>query len=207
MPTGTDAVELDALLGYFYRLPRLPRLTSPKVLRQSLSDGVQQQLFGLASGAAWDAEDAVLRFGQHVDPTEIQFQPGTWLVRAAAIQKLLASRAAAPSVGAAHTETTTPTPQPSTKPEYGRQRPKLSQTDRVLPRVRVRIEEIPASKIRDVVKVAVLPLAAASSEVTIELLIHAEGGLAGIPRETLDLVVLEGLRQLGLPDVTVDADP
>ena len=72
--------------------------------------------------------------------------------------------------------------------------------------MRIRIEEIPASKVRDVVKVAVLPLAAASSDVTVELLITAEGSLAGIPRETLDLVVLEGFRQLGLSDVTVDGD-
>jgi|GEM_PF-6515441 hypothetical protein len=35
---------------------------------------------------------------------------------------------------------------------------------------------------------------------------HAEGGLAGIPRETLELVVLEGLRQLGLTDVHVVKD-
>ena len=34
----------------------------------------------------------------------------------------------------------------------------------------------------------------------------AEGGLAGIPRETLDLVVLEGLRQLGLTDVQLEGE-
>jgi hypothetical protein len=33
---------------------------------------------------------------------------------------------------------------------------------------------------------------------------NAEGGIAGIPRETLELVVLEGLRQLGLADVVVE---
>ena len=86
LPEGHDAVELDALLGYFYRLPRLPKLASPQVLRQSLTEGVHQGLFGLASGSAWDAEDAVLRFGEFVDSSEIQFQPGTWLVRASAMQ-------------------------------------------------------------------------------------------------------------------------
>jgi len=38
----------------------------------------------------------------------------------------------------------------------------------------------------------------------VDLVIRAEGGMAGIPRETLNLVVLEGLRQLGLSDVAVD---
>jgi len=49
-----------------------------------------------------------------------------------------------------------------------------------------------------VVKVAILPLGANAADVSVEMRIHAEGGLDGIPRETLELVVLEGLRQLGL---------
>ena len=56
---------------------------------------------------------------------------------------------------------------------------------------------------RDVLKVAVLPMSAASADVSVELTIHADGGLAGIPRETLNLVTLEGLRQLGIPGVDV----
>ena len=65
---------------------------------------------------------------------------------------------------------------------------------------------MPGSKVRDVIKVAVLPLSAASTDVTVELIIRAEGGMTGIPRETLNLVVLEGLRQLGLSEVSVDID-
>lgn len=42
LPEGTDGVELDKLLGLFYRLPRLPKLASPQVLRQSLAEGVRQ---------------------------------------------------------------------------------------------------------------------------------------------------------------------
>ena len=68
------------------------------------------------------------------------------------------------------------------------------------------VRGVPGSKVRDVVKVAVLPLSAASPEVTVDLVIRAEGGMTGIPRETLNLVVLEGLRQLGLQDVSVDID-
>ena len=56
---------------------------------------------------------------------------------------------------------------------------------------------------RDVLKVAVLPMSAASADVTVELTIRADGGLAGIPRETLNLVTLEGLRQLGISGVEV----
>jgi hypothetical protein len=57
--------------------------------------------------------------------------------------------------------------------------------------------------LRDVLKVAILPMSAASADVTVELTIYADGGLAGIPHETLDLVTLEGLRQLGLTGVDV----
>ena len=92
LPEGTNAAELEALLGFFYRLPRLPKLANSGVLRRALAEGVEKGLFGLASGSAWDAEDAVSGSAQTVDPTEIQFQPGTWLVRAATIKEMLAKR-------------------------------------------------------------------------------------------------------------------
>jgi hypothetical protein len=70
--------------------------------------------------------------------------------------------------------------------------------------VTITIRDVPASRARDLVKVAVIPLAAASSEVQLEVTIRADGGIAGIPKETLNLVVLEGLRQLGLTEVDVE---
>jgi putative transposase len=191
---------------------RLPKLVGPQVLRQSLAEGVRQGLFGLASGSAWDADDAVLRFSEFVDPSEIQFQSGTWLVRAAVIKGLIAARkpaveppvsgepalpgpatvpvavggTSAPSSGAGTTEPPAPT---------------------ALPGVTLHIRGIPSSQVSEVIKVAVLPLSAASPDVTVEMVVRAEGGVSGIPREILDLVVREGLRQLGLHDVDVTIPP
>jgi hypothetical protein len=50
----------------------------------------------------------------------------------------------------------------------------------------------------------VLPRNPVSPNVTLEETIRAEGGLSGIPRDTLNLVVLEGLRQLGFTDILVE---
>ncbi len=215
LPDGSDSVELDVLLGYFYRLPRLPKLASPDVLRRALADGVHQGLFGLASGAAWDAEDSLVRFNVFVDPSEIQFQPGTWLVRAAAINKLIAIREpsqAGSSPKAAIFATGSDLP-PRAQDHVARQqedldgaRPHPAPQAQTLRGLTLRLRGVPGNQVRDVVKVAVLPLSAASPEVTVDLIIRAEGGIAGIPRETLNLVVLEGLRQLGLQDVSVDID-
>jgi hypothetical protein len=207
---GTDVVELDELLGFFYQLPRLPKLASPQVLRQSLAEGVRQGLFGLASGSGWDAEDSVLRFAEFVDLSEIQFQPGTWLVRASVMKELIARRqppqpapdgegepGSGPVQSGADTE---PSPASGTG---GSGAPSPSPTG-ALPGVTLHVRGVPGSKARDVIKVAVLPLSAASPEVSVDLTIRAAGGMSGIPRETLDLVVLEGLRQLGLQDVQVE---
>jgi hypothetical protein len=207
LPDGTDAVELDALLGYFYRLPRLPKLVSPHVLRRALAEGVERALFGLASGSSWDAEDAVLRFGEHLDPGEIQFQPGTWLVRAATAKGLLAQRGSGASATPSHAAAP-PGPVAGEAageilvkdPAMGHEAPSPVGT---VTGVTVYVRGVPGSKVREVVKVAILPLNAVSADVTVELVIQAEGGLTGIPQETLNLVVLEGLRQLGLEDVDV----
>ena len=209
LPEGSDAVEIDMLLGYFYRLPRLPKLASPQVLRQALAEGVHQGLFGLASGSAWDAEDSILRFGDFVDPSEIQFQPGTWLVRAAAIKELTASRkpSGLPVPGEVGAPGAVAGPENEERVSAAgvadvKEHP--TPPSATLPEVTLHVRGVPGSKVRDVIKVAVLPLSAASPEVTVDLVIRAEGGMAGIPRETLNLVVLEGLRQLGLRDVAVD---
>jgi uncharacterized protein len=206
LPVGTDSVELDALLGYFYKLPRLPKLAGPHVLRQSLADGVRKGLFGLASGSAWDANDAIFRFAEEVDPSEIQFQSGTWLVRASAIKALLAQRI--PDI-----PTNTILPQPTFQPTGkigelgGEARDEENRYPapeaRPVSGVTIHVKGVPASKIREVIKVAVLPISAASSDTTVELIIRADGGLTGIPRETLDLVTLEGLRQLGFAEVDI----
>lgn len=209
LPQGTEAVELDKLLSYFYQIPRLPKLASPAVLRQALAEGVRRGLFGLASGSAWDAEDAVLRFSEAVDHSEIQFQPGTWMVRASTIKELLPKR---------EPRTTTPAIEPD-RPQSERSpvptstigEAQIRRDERRIPRPRtgplpevtIHVKNVPANKMRDVLKVAVLPMSAASADVTVDLTIRANGGLTGIPRETLDLVTLEGLRQLGLTEVEV----
>ena len=73
---------------FFCRLPRLPKLASADVLRACLVHGVENGTVGLASGASWNAPNSVLRLAEAVDPSEVQFQPGTWFVRAAAMKAL-----------------------------------------------------------------------------------------------------------------------
>lgn len=215
LPRGKDAAEIHELLSAFYRLPRLPKLASADVLRDCLSRGVQQRVFGLASGSSWDADDAVLTFGEAVDWGELQFQPGTWLVRASAMYELLERRA--------EKQTTAPglSGQPTGSQDSGRDTDEgaregtsidsentlstgsssergagLAPQPPLPTRVRISVRNVPADKARDVVKVAVLPLAA-SANVTVEFVITAEG-TDGISSSTMDLVVNEGLRQLGL---------
>jgi uncharacterized protein len=213
LPESTDAIELDTLLGHFARLPQLPKLAGPHVLRDSLATGVANGQFGLASGSSWDADDAVLRFGGQVDPSEIQFQPGTWLVRASAMKDLLERHGTAtPTTGGGVTTPATSEGGGNVAPDgslgEGASEQAATTADgapvTTISGVTIRLNAVPATLARDVVKVAVLPLTAASPSVTLELTIRAEGGLAGIPRETLNLVVLEGLRQLGLTDVDVE---
>jgi hypothetical protein len=206
LPADRDAVEIEQLLAAFHRYPRLPKLASQDVLRTCLLNGVQQKVFALASGSAWSADDAVIRFGTLVDPTEVQFQPGIWLVRATAAKNLLDQRAPEPK-----SETTAPSTlpqgapeQPTTSPGQLPEHPGIDQQPGTThpraggpTRLAITIKGVPADKARDVVKVAILPLASQSAEVAVDFTITAKAR-DGIPSHTLDLVVKEGLRQLGV---------
>ena len=200
LPTGVDAVELDELLASFGRLPRLPKLASSNVLRNSLVDGVRQGLFGLASGARWDAPDAVLRFRETVADNEIHFQPGTYLVRASAIEPLIADRAPTPPAPPAPSGNgegeTAPEPPPEPEPVPGGGQTSVSA-------LRLTIRDVPSSKARELIRTAILPLAKSYTNVSIDVTITAADG-DGTTRSDLDMTVLEGLRQLGLDGITLD---
>jgi hypothetical protein len=131
-----------------------------------------------------------------------------WLVRAATIKELRAKRGLGATGASADTGTSSTEPARGNVPEHGGGSRETEPVDVRVPAtiagVTIHVRAVPGSKVREVVKVAVLPLNAASPDVDVELTIRAEGGLAGIPRETLNLVVLEGLRQLGLHDVHVE---
>lgn len=198
MSVNDQAVELDRLLSFFYRLPRLPKLADPEVLRRCLVQGVSNGTFGLASGSAWDATDAVLRFGEPVDPTEVQFQPGTWLVRAATIKALVERRAPTATPGSSQSPGSQSTiVKPPAAGESSGPTPSTPAVPADPTTVTVRVSGVSADRIRDVIKVAVMPLAASGAALSISVEVIAQNP-GGLPRNTIDLVVSEGLRQLGV---------
>lgn len=198
LAADAEAIEIEKLLGYFYRLPRLPKLASPDVLRNCLVQGVESGTFGLASGATWDADDSVLRFQTHVLPGEIQFQPGTWLLRAATAKRLLEGRAPSPAPvsggGSSGPVDLVVEPEAEEQPAGGGGPANPT-------RITISVTGVTADKIRDVLKVAVFPLTSGGATVRVNVEVVAEDP-SGIPRNTLDLVVLEGLRQLGVDHET-----
>jgi hypothetical protein len=205
VPEDLEAIELEKLAGQFARLTRLPKLASLDVLRRCLADGVKQKMFGLASGSDWRAEDAVLRYGSEMPLDEIEFQPGTWLVRAKNMEVLIRSRPSdgptvppQPATGSAAVDTEAAAPGTDSGTTMVVGQATAPQPTKQPTKVRVTVRGIPADKAREVIKVAVLPLSANSVTTSFDIVIEADGGANGIPRETLDLVVTEGLRQLGL---------
>ncbi|GDY33867.1 ATP-binding protein [Gandjariella thermophila] len=219
LPADQDAVELDRLLSYFSQYPRLPKLASEKVLSRALASGAESGQFALSSGTSWDAEDALIRFRESVSPDEIVFQPGTWLVRASAAQALLARRqpaggpddketrgepsgTQAPVVPSGSTPSLPASPTGSGGRAHGGGARGGGRSDHISA-VTVSVRGVPGERMREVVKSAVLPLVGAA-EVSVDLQIRASGGPQGVPRQTLDLVVKEALRQLGLTDFHVD---
>jgi hypothetical protein len=156
---------------------------------------VREGVFGLALGAEWNAPDSILRIDADVRPDEIQFQPGVFLVKAGPVREEIARRGTPTQPPTPPEPTPLPGSEPGPEPPPG-PKPPLPKT--AVMRIAIALEDVPADKMRDVVKVVVLPLAASGATVHATIEIKADGPESGIPRETLDLTVLEGLRQLGL---------
>jgi uncharacterized protein len=196
LPAGQEATEIASLLAAFHRYPRLPKLANADVLRRCLVSGVKQGVFGLASGSAWDAEDAVLRFRETIDPTEVVFQSGIWLVRAATIKQLIDKRGPETSTTSSPQEPTIPEPrdgETNVPPDVDAP----ADEDKLTRRLVLHVHDVPVEKARDVLKVAVLPLSSQGAEVVMNIDVTASAP-DGIPAHVLDLVINEGLRQLGL---------
>lgn len=176
------AIEFDELAAAFARYPRLPKLTTVDVLRDALISGTQQGLFGLVSGSAWDAEDAVVRFREPVVPDEVQFQPGTHVVRAAAAHALIRDTTTDDWAIASAEDADTPVDSPddlcNVEPA-GRAAPPR--------RLTISLARVPSAKARDIVRGAVLALAKANPVVEVDMIIHIDGGTAGVAPDDLDL--------------------
>ena len=61
-PRGHQRRRTRSAPGVLLPAPAPAQARQSRVLRRALAEGVEKGLFGLASGSAWDAEDAVLRF-------------------------------------------------------------------------------------------------------------------------------------------------
>lgn len=218
LPQEHSAVELDRLLSYFAQYPRLPKLTSEKVLSRALAAGAESGQFALSSGTSWDSDDAIIRFHESVESGEILFQPGTWLVRASVAQTLLAKRQGTTEGESEEQPESNSTTGPMTPGASTRRAPyahhaggdpgnagseQSAQRGDHVPGVTLSVRGVPGEKMREVVKSAVLPLVS-TAEVSVDLKITAEGAQQGIPRQTLDLIIREAMRQLGFTDVDVD---
>jgi hypothetical protein len=198
LPADVEAVEIEDLLKAFRRFPRLPKLASVEVLRDCLAEGVRRGVFGLVSGATWQAADAVIRIGEEISPDEVDFQPGTWLVRAARAQALRGPEAPpAQTSGTSSARTEAPVDREAKEEPTTSEKPTPKQPSGGPTGLRLHISDVPADKVRDVVKVAVLPFAAQGAEVRVELNVSVRSSKP-IPPHVIDLVVEEGLGQLGL---------
>lgn len=100
-------------------------------------------------GASWDAPDPIVRYQVQVVPGEIQFQPGTWLVRASVAKHLAEER------GAVSPETPVGGEPPDIGPQQGAGQPSSDSPDTTPAAsdptsVVLSIRGVPPDKVRDV---------------------------------------------------------
>jgi hypothetical protein len=201
LPEGIEAVELDTVLAAFARYPTLPKLTSQEVLRRSIAEGAQRGLFGLASGASWDAGDAILRFREPVVLEEIAFQPGVFLVRASAAESLVQARAGKaatdrPDSGQGAT---------GVRDDHEERKEAKKDVDDENHQARydhltVEAARVPGGDVLKLVRSVMGQLNESGVSVRVVLSVRAEGAITGDARA----LIQEGVQQLGLQEVRIE---
>ena len=143
---------------------------------------MREGVFGIAFGARWNAPDSILRIDDDVLPDEVQFQPGVYLVKAGSAREELLRLNGAPAAP------TAPAPTVGDDNETrgeGIDRPlsatKAKKAIQGIARVRLSIRNVPADKMRDVIKVAILPFAASGARVETTLEVEAGASDTVIP--------------------------
>ena len=116
-------------------------------------------------------------------------QPGIWLVRAAAMSRLLKAR---PRSDLTRSRSRSP---PSIRPTMGPPRARTrtgrdgdGESDPVsdgITRVRIALDKVPGSKMREVLRAAIVPLGANGADVAVSLVVEANAGGGTVPKETL----------------------
>lgn len=191
-----DSVALEDLRAYFARHPQLPKLGSSEVLQTCVARGVKEGVFGVAFGANWNAADSVLKIDVELAADEVQFQPGVFLVKAGPIREEIGRRFPVQPQPGPTPIAPEPSPPASLFGDDDGHPPALSPTTGIT-HVNIKLRGVTADRARDVLKVAILPLASSGATVEFDMEINAVSE-HGIPVDTLDLTVAEGLRQLGI---------
>ncbi len=177
---GEPEKPLAEIAEAFLRYPQLPMVESVGVIEQTISQGVQQGVFGVKVGervyfgetppASILQADAVLIRNEFIPQAKAVAEPPP--------QALQTTPTPPPEAGVAVLTPTAPSQQAG-----GRQ-------------LRLRVK-VPWDKLSDFVRGVILPLRNDGAELEVEILVQARSEAGSIKRETLEHRVKETLRQIG----------
>jgi hypothetical protein len=195
---NVEQLSTAALLDQFYKEPSLPSLAEPEVLARAIQLGVQEGAFGLAEVKDGKIILNSLKFKNEVHLATIAFMDEFQIISALQCSNILAQKEEQEK-GQGFGEVFTPIEkqeetQPDSQPELPGT-PK-AQGEKSYKRIKLRIANIPASKIADVNRGVLIPISSVQGDFTFTLEIDVSND-EGLSQSTIDNRIKETIKQIG----------
>jgi hypothetical protein len=188
-PQGQEVINTRTLKDAFAQYTHLPMIPSGSVLQTTISQGVQQGLFGYGIGKGEEKQFDIVHFKVQIPPEAIELSESAWLLRSKLASELTEKPAApiGPLIASPEPPGTHPQPaRPQPAPVAGHYR-------------HVEVEsDLDWHKWADFYDGIIKPLIQTGANVEVHVKVTADSD-KGISQNTIDLVIRENVAQYGLP--------
>ncbi|MBN1306185.1 MAG: ATP-binding protein [Anaerolineales bacterium] len=195
---NVDQLSTVALLDQFYKEPSLPSLAEQEVITRAIQLGVKEGAFGLVETKDGQIVLKSLKFREDIPLALIAFMEDYLLISEAKSEKLLVEKEKLEKGTGFGGDFGSDDGDDELPPEIQPEPPSIPETpgEKRYKRVKLRVENIPASKIADVNRGVLLPISSVQGDFEFTLEIDVSND-EGITQSTIDNRIKETIKQIG----------
>lgn len=196
---NVDEISTSALLDQFYKEPSLPSLSGGEVLARAIQLGVKESAFGLAEYKDGEVVLKSLKYQEDIPLDTVAFMDDYKIISSTLCEQLVTQKDAqekGDGFGGEFTPDNDNPDSPEPQPEPELPGIPTPTGEKHYKHIRLRIGDVPASKIADLHRGVLLPISSVQGDFkfTLEIDVTSDDGLT---QSTIDNRIKETIKQIG----------